>query len=614
MYKTMMRFLVWASCWFVLSAQVMATTVVRVSQAELDQMLAPVALYPDALLSQILMASTYPDQVQEAARWSAAHPDERGDDAVNAVAYRDWDPSVSSLVAFPQVLSMCADKPDWVRQLGDAFLLDPDMVMDTVQSLRRKAQEAGNLRTSEQQRIVVDNSDDTTIIIIEPADPKIVYVPTYNPVVVYGSWWWPDYRPFYYTYPVRYYPVGYTFGDALFAGIGFGLGVAITHSLWSDCDWHRRDINVNVYNYNNIYVDRRIIVDNDDHASWRHYNHERRDVYVENRDRLRKSDTPNFGLPPALPKTNRELAKAGYVPPAREDRRSKVNDTLKNSLGVDEALPVPKPGPSREPGQAREDGRPGHAPTPRDDQRNKARDSVNSSLGLEPPAPGDRQKQPGAEGGEGRGSGKPGYVGTPRDEQRNKARDSMNGNLGSEMPAPGGRQKEPVTQDNGNRGQAKPGYSTNPRDDQRQKAMDSMNKNLGLENGAKEPRRPAPDQGGRNREAQNPGYSKVPETEQRYKTREADTPRPQPKAREVEQPQSRVQPAPERRAEPAPTGNERRYEARPEPRQAQPQPQPQPQVQQPQQQQPQPQPKPAKNQQEAKPGKADLNSYGLQRD
>ena len=118
------------------------------SEAELDQMLAPIALYPDSLLAQILMATTYPADVAEAVKWSKDNPDQDGDAAVDAVQEKSWDPSVMSLVAFPQVLAMMGEQPDWVQNVGDAFLADSDGVMDTVQTLRSKAKEEGNPATA----------------------------------------------------------------------------------------------------------------------------------------------------------------------------------------------------------------------------------------------------------------------------------------------------------------------------------------------------------------------------------------------------------------------------------------------------------------------------------
>jgi hypothetical protein len=173
---------------------------------ELDQMLAPIALYPDALLSQILMASTYPLDVKDAAAWSKARPDLKGDAAVKQVQNQAWEPSVQSLVAFPQVLSMMGDHPADVQRMGDAFLADPGRVMDRVQYLRRKAQEAGNLKSSEQQTVIVKTEASKQVIVVEPAKPDVIYVPVYQPTVVYGTWAYPSYPPVYWPPPPYYYP------------------------------------------------------------------------------------------------------------------------------------------------------------------------------------------------------------------------------------------------------------------------------------------------------------------------------------------------------------------------------------------------------------------------
>lgn len=225
------------------------------SKEQLEQMLAPIALYPDSLLSQILMAATYPADVAEAAKWSKANPNQKGDDAVKAVQSQPWDPSVQSLAAFPQVLDMMGAKPDWVQNVGDAFLASSKDVLDAVQRLRVKAQEAGNLKSTEQQKVVVEQAPQTqqTVIKIEPAAPETVYVPAYNPSVVYGTWAYPSYPPVYYPPPPYYYP-----GGALASGIMFGVGVAAVGSLWGDCNWGGGDVNINVNKYNNINTNRQI--------------------------------------------------------------------------------------------------------------------------------------------------------------------------------------------------------------------------------------------------------------------------------------------------------------------------------------------------------------------
>ena len=183
-------------------------------QEELDQLVAPIALYPDSLLAQVFMASTYPLEVVQAGRWVKANQNLKGDALTAALEKENWDPSVKSLVNFPQVLDMMNEKLDWTQKLGDAFLAQQKGVMDTVQKLRAKAEAEGNLKTTEQQKVVVEK--ETKTIIIEPANPQVVYVPTYNPTVVYGPWWYPAYPPYY------YYPPGYV------AGASFVF-------LWSGC-------------------------------------------------------------------------------------------------------------------------------------------------------------------------------------------------------------------------------------------------------------------------------------------------------------------------------------------------------------------------------------------
>lgn len=158
-------------------------------QEELDQMLAPIALYPDSLLAQLLMASTYPLEVVQAARWLEQNKDLEDQALADALEKRDWDPSVKSLIQFPDVLSMMNENLDWMMKLGDAFLSQQEDVTNTIQNLRIKAKDTGNLKTTEEQVVKVEKE----VVIIEPASPKVVYVPVYNPTVVYGVWWWPAY-------------------------------------------------------------------------------------------------------------------------------------------------------------------------------------------------------------------------------------------------------------------------------------------------------------------------------------------------------------------------------------------------------------------------------------
>ena len=217
------------------------------SQQELDRMLAPIALYPDALLSQMLMAATYPLEVVEAARWAGARAGLSGDDAVRAAAAEDWDPSVKSLVAFPQVLARMGENPQWTQALGDAFLDQETQVMDTVQALRRKAQTAGNLRSDDRVSVVESGPR----LLVQPFDPQVVYVPYYDPLVVYGSWWWPAYPPMYW----RPWP-GYYARPAYAGGFYWGTPVGISAGFFfGTIDWRQRQVRVvqvNNYYYNNL--------------------------------------------------------------------------------------------------------------------------------------------------------------------------------------------------------------------------------------------------------------------------------------------------------------------------------------------------------------------------
>ena len=171
-------------------------------------MLAPIALYDDALLSQVLMAASYPLEIVEAARWSQANPNLKGDAAVNAVADKTWDVSVKSLVAFPSVLKQLSDHLDWTQKLGDALIGQQEDVATSIQRLRAKAAAAGTLKTGKEQTVTTQTQGSETIIAIQPTDPQVVYVPTYDPE--HGLWpmalpelsadllphgWRPDERP-----------------------------------------------------------------------------------------------------------------------------------------------------------------------------------------------------------------------------------------------------------------------------------------------------------------------------------------------------------------------------------------------------------------------------------
>ncbi|MCJ7593523.1 MAG: DUF3300 domain-containing protein [Desulfobacterales bacterium] len=258
-------------------------------QEELDQLLAPIALYPDSLLAQIFMASTYPLEVVQAGRWAKENKDLKGDALASALEKENWDPSVKSLVNFPQVLEMMNEKLDWTQKLGDAFLAQQKDVMDTVQKLRAKAEAQGNLKSNEEQKVVVEKEMKT--IIIKSASPQVVYVPTYNPTVVYGAWWYPSYPPYY------YYPPGYAAGAALFSfGVGVAVGAAWGYA-WGHCNWHGGDVNIDINRNTNINnnIDRskyqnKVTTNQTGRGEWKHDPEHRKGVSYKDQGTAQKFD------------------------------------------------------------------------------------------------------------------------------------------------------------------------------------------------------------------------------------------------------------------------------------------------------------------------------------
>ncbi|WP_407150506.1 DUF3300 domain-containing protein [Bradyrhizobium sp. ORS 86] len=216
------------------------------SQAQIAQLVAPIALYPDSLLTQILMASTYPLEVVEAARWSRENPTIKGQALENAMRTQSWDPRVKALTAVPQTLQMMNDKLDWTQQLGDAFLAQQQDVLNAVQQLRAEAQAAGNLQSTPQQIVTVapapaDGANSgVRPIVIEPVNPDVYYVPVYNPAQVYGGWDYPGYQPFYWS------PPGFVASNI----ISFGAGIAVGAAIWGGYDWWHNNVIIDVNRYN----------------------------------------------------------------------------------------------------------------------------------------------------------------------------------------------------------------------------------------------------------------------------------------------------------------------------------------------------------------------------
>jgi hypothetical protein len=252
---------------------------------QLAQMLAPIALYPDALLSQVLMASTYPLEVIEADRWVKKHEQLKGDSLDDSIQDKNWDPSVKSLCHFPSVLSLMSEKITETTRLGNAFLAQENEVMDVIQKLRTEAYKQGNLTSTSEQKVTKKEE----IIVIEPAYPNVVYVPYYNPHYVYGTWWYPAYPPYYWgPFPVVVGP-----------GISFWPSPFISFSFvsWSYFDWHRRSIYIDIHKRPRYFRHQKW---NARSGSWYHSPKHRRGVAYHNKLTARK-----YGKSPARPGTFR---------------------------------------------------------------------------------------------------------------------------------------------------------------------------------------------------------------------------------------------------------------------------------------------------------------------
>ena len=219
----------------------------KLSADQLDSLVAPVALYPDPLLSQTLVASTYPLEIIQLQQWLQKNKNLKDKELTEAVKKEDWDPSIQAMAPLPDVVKQLAENIKWTTDLGNAFLAQQSDVMDAVQRMRNKAKEAGSLKTTEQQKVEtkkVETKEATTkeVIVIQQANPEVIYVPTYNPVVVYG--------PAVYPYPPIVYPSAgyYAAGMAISFGVGMAMGAAWGGGWGWGCGWGHNDIDVNVNN------------------------------------------------------------------------------------------------------------------------------------------------------------------------------------------------------------------------------------------------------------------------------------------------------------------------------------------------------------------------------
>ena len=206
---------------------------------QLDSLVAPIALYPDALLAQTLAASTYPLELVQLQQWLAKNKDLKDKALMDAVAKQPWDPSVQSMAAFPEAVKRMSDDIQWTLQLGNAVLAQEADVMDAVQRMRKKAVDKGTLKSGEQQTVETQVIEKKEVIVIQPANPQVIYVPAYDPVVIWG--------PPVYPYPPIYYPYYYPGAAFVSFGIGFMWG-AFWGGMWGGCGWGGSNININVNN------------------------------------------------------------------------------------------------------------------------------------------------------------------------------------------------------------------------------------------------------------------------------------------------------------------------------------------------------------------------------
>jgi len=232
---------------------------VTFSQAELDQMLAPIALYPDTVLSHILIAATYPLEIVKATRWLSSQSAMTSEEALKAAENEPWDPSVRALVAFPPLLTKMNNELEWTQKLGDAFLIQEAQLMSTVQALRERAYAAGHLK--DQEHITVQRQE--KVIVIEPRTPEVVYVPVYDTRVVYGDWMWREYPPIHWPYPDYY-----SGGSYVYWGIGARVSSAFYFSTFY---WPQRQIVViNHHHRPNYYYRHRDIIRHEERRHWQH--------------------------------------------------------------------------------------------------------------------------------------------------------------------------------------------------------------------------------------------------------------------------------------------------------------------------------------------------------
>jgi len=280
----------------------------------LEEIAAPIALYPDSLLMQIFMAATYPLEVVEADRWLRKQS-LSGDALDEALKSRDWDASVKSLCTLPDVLSKMSENLDWTRDMGDAFLASQSELLDAVQRLRGKARETGHLETTPEQTVTVQQDQ---LIVIKSSQPEVIYVPTYSPTIVYGTW----------PYTTVYYAPLYTPPPPGYGALAFTTGVIVGAALWGNCNWRwgHSNVNINVNHYNNFNRNTNNNFRNVSNNRWQHQPEHRKGVNYRDRDTARR-----FGASDGRDRVSRGEAR-GYD--RSQGRSTTGQGTLGNRAGT----------------------------------------------------------------------------------------------------------------------------------------------------------------------------------------------------------------------------------------------------------------------------------------
>jgi hypothetical protein len=387
-------------------------------------LVAPIALHPDPFLSEILIASTYPLEVVQADRWAKSNKAIKGDALTAALAKQSWDDSVKSLAQLPNLLAMMSDQLDWTQKLGDAVLAQQADVMDAIQRLRARARANGKLESSKEQTVTVKSEGEKQYVAIEPTSPTEIYVPYYEPAVVYGDWPYPDYAPYYFPPPY-----GYIAGGVLATGIAFATAVAVRHAFWGNCDWRRRNINV--------VSNRSVNIANISRSNWEHNADHRHGVKYNNADvrqKFAKTDIQagKGGRQDFRGKDGQKVLEPDRGRPAAADRdRPAVSDRDRYSAGDRDRSQT------RNADRGKDAGRAGAGKTQRPNQQPAQKTAQRPSQRPSPkPAaqrPSERPSQPR------RDTAFSGVQsGAPTQAQANRGRQSMGGRGGAPRVAQGG--------------------------------------------------------------------------------------------------------------------------------------------------------------------------------